>query len=222
MLVSMVFLTFFLLATNLGAIGSRAPPESALDGAGDIMLRVRGDLGRYFAAVTLSNSLLGIGTATAMYVLDMPNPMLWGVIAFVFNFVPYAGSATTLLLLTVVALVSFEGVGPAVAVAGTYLVLTTLEGQVVQPVLVGRRLDLSPLIVLVGLWFGGWMWGIAGVALAMPILVSVQAAAQEIASSRERDRQAQEAEADTMRRRAAELLRRSAARYRRPPRASTG
>ncbi len=56
--------------------------------------------GRYFAAVTFSNSILGVGTALTMAWLDMPNPLLWGVIAFLFNFVPYAGSATTLALLT--------------------------------------------------------------------------------------------------------------------------
>jgi hypothetical protein len=97
--------------------------------------RVRSELGRYFAALTFSNSILGIGTTLTMAWLDMPNPLLWGVIAFLLNFIPYAGSAITLTLLTVVALVSFDGVGKAVSVAGTYLVLTTLEGQVLQPVL---------------------------------------------------------------------------------------
>jgi predicted PurR-regulated permease PerM len=219
-IVSMVFLTFFLLATDLGSIGARGPPDSPWGQTGPVVLKVRAELGRYFGAVTFSNLMLGIGTATAMYVLEMPNPLLWGVLAFVLNFVPYAGSATTLVLLTVVALVSFEGAAKAIAVAGTFLLLTTLEGQVLQPVLVGRRLDLSPLVVLVGLWCGGWLWGIAGVALAMPVLVSVKAAIQEIKLSRERDQQALAVE--TVRARAAELLRKGASRYRRPPRASAG
>jgi predicted PurR-regulated permease PerM len=218
-IVSMLFLMFFLLATDLGSIGARGPPDSAWGQTGQVLLQVRAELGRYFGAVTLSNSILGVGTASAMYLLEMPNPLLWGVLAFLLNFVPYAGSATTLVLLTVVALVSFDGVGKAFAVAGTYLVLTTLEGQVLQPVLVGRRLDLSPLIVLLGLWFGGWLWGVAGVALAMPVLVSVKAAAQEIARSRTRAEQAREA--DTVRSRASDWLRQSAGRYRRPPRAAT-
>ena len=59
--------------------------------------------------------------------------------------------------------------------AGCYLVLTTIEGQIVQPILVGRRLDVSPLIVILCLWFGGWLWGIAGVALAVPLLVTAKA-----------------------------------------------
>jgi predicted PurR-regulated permease PerM len=215
-IVSMLFLSLFLLARDLGAVGQRGPPDAALAGAGAVFLRVRAELGRYFGAVTLSNLVLGVGTTATMYWLDMPNPLLWGVMAFTLNFIPYAGSATTLLLLTVVALVSFDGIGKAVWVAGTYLVLTTFEGQVLQPVLVGRRLDLSPPVVLLGLWFGGWLWGVAGVALAMPVLVSVKAAAQEIALARAAA--GAEVAADTVRARASEWLNRNAQRYRRASR----
>jgi predicted PurR-regulated permease PerM len=217
--VSMLFLTLFLLALELGSLGQRGPPGSPWAGAGTVFLRVRSELGRYFGAVTLSNLVLGVGTAATMYWLDMPNALLWGVVAFTLNFIPYAGSATTLLLLTVVALVSFDGVGKAVSVAGTYLVLTTFEGQVLQPILVGRRLDVSPPVVLLGLWFGGWLWGVSGIALAMPILVSVKAAAQEIA----RSRAAQQADAgvETVRTRASELLRTRARLYRGEPRPPT-
>jgi len=138
------------------------------------------DLSRYFATVTLINLMLGIATSATMYWLGMPNPLLWGVVAFVLNFVPYAGSAANLVLLTVVALVSFDGLGKALAVAGCYLVLTTVEGQVVQPILVGRRLDVSPLVVFLSLWCGGWLWGIAGVALAIPMLVAAKALRLEL------------------------------------------
>lgn len=132
------------------------------------------DLSRYFATVTLINLALGIATTATMYWLGMPNPLLWGVVAFVLNYVPYAGSAMTLVLLTVVALVSFDDLGRPLAVAGCYLFLTTIEGQFVQPVLVGKRFDVSPLIVILSLWFGGWLWGIAGVALAVPLLVTAK------------------------------------------------
>jgi predicted PurR-regulated permease PerM len=217
-IVSMLFLALFVLATDLRKLGEARPPDSPWGRAGPVALRVRSELGRYFGAVTLSNLVLGVGTASAMYLLDMPNALLWGVLAFVLNFVPYAGSATTLVLLTAVALVSFDGVGKALTVAGVYLVLTTLEGQVLQPVLVGRRLDVSPPIVLLGLWFGGWLWGIAGVALAMPLLVSAKAALREI----ERSRTAAEPDADTVRTRASHWLRESARRYGRGERSAAG
>jgi predicted PurR-regulated permease PerM len=144
---------------------------------------ISGDVSRYFATVTLINLGLGVATTAAMYGLGMPNPLLWGIVAFVLNYVPYAGSFTTLVLLTVVAMVSFDGLGKPLAVAGSYLFLTTLEGQVVQPILVGRRLDVSPLIVFLSLWFGGWLWGIAGVALAVPLLVTAKALGQGLGAA---------------------------------------
>jgi predicted PurR-regulated permease PerM len=171
-------LTYFLLANGpslLARLGRRLAPEGDKSPLLELADSVRKELGRYFGAVTISNLVLGAGTAVTMDALDMPNPLLWGALAFTLNFIPYAGSAVTLLLLTIVALVSFDGVGKAVAVACTYLALTTFEGQLLQPILVGRRLDLSPLAVFLGLWFGGWLWGIAGVALAMPLLVAAKA-----------------------------------------------
>ena len=212
-ILSMLFLALFLLATDLANVGRNGSPDAPWGRFGRVFERVRSELGRYFAAVTFSNSILGIGTTLTMAWLDMPNPLLWGVIAFLLNFIPYAGSALTLTLLTVVALVSFDGVGKAVSVAGTYLILTTLEGQVLQPVLVGRRVDISPPLVLLGLWFGGWLWGVAGVALATPMLVSAKVVMQEF-SRVQRDAQADE-RVETVRTRASEWLQKNARRHRR-------
>ena len=159
-----LMVTYFLLAAGPSLLvkiestpASRKPSTRLLR----VATAISDDLSRYFATVTLINLVLGIATTVTMYWLGMPNPLLWGVVAFVLNYVPYAGSAATLALLTVVAVVSFDGLGKALAVAGCYLVLTTVEGQVVQPILVGRRLDVSPLFVFLSLWFGGWLWGIA-------------------------------------------------------------
>ncbi len=166
--------------------------------------------------MTLSNLLLGLGTVATMHWLGMPNALLWGAVAFVLNFVPYAGSAVTFVLLTAVALVSFDGLGPAFVVAGTYLALTTLEGQILQPVLVGRRLDVHPLVVLLSLWFGGWLWGIAGVVLAMPLVVSAKALAIEFAAQRdESGAQGPPPAESTMRSRASDLIARGTTRHRR-------
>jgi predicted PurR-regulated permease PerM len=110
--------------------------------------------------------------------LGMPNPLLWGVLAGVLNFIPYVGSAMTLIVLAIVALVSFDSIGRVLAVTGTYLALATIEGQIVQPLFVGQRLKLSPIIVFLALWFGGWFWGIAGIVLAIPTLVAIKVAAE--------------------------------------------
>lgn len=143
-----------------------------------ILEKLRREVGRFYLTTAMIN--LGLGTATTilMTVLDMPAPLLWGTVAAILNFIPYAGSATTLLLLTSVAIVSFDSLGHVLAVAGGYLALATLEGQVVQPLLVGRRLALNPVIVFLALWFGGFFWGIAGIVLATPALVAVKVYAE--------------------------------------------
>jgi predicted PurR-regulated permease PerM len=177
---TIVILTLFLL--------SGGPPmlaRMAAAGASDLhpahALRVidaiRIELGRYYATITLINVGLGAATALAMWALNVPNPWLWGAVAGVLNFIPYVGSATTLLLLSIVALVSFNDLTHVFAVIGGYLALATLEGQVVQPLLVGRRLDLSPILVFLAVWFGGWFWGVAGIVIAVPSLAALKVAA---------------------------------------------
>jgi predicted PurR-regulated permease PerM len=139
---------------------------------------VRREVGRYYATIVLINLGLALVTGVAMMLLHMPNPFLWGAVAGVLNFIPYIGSATTLALLSIVGFVSFDGLGRVAAVAATYLGLATLEGQVIQPLLVGRRLELNPVIVFLALWFGGWLWGIAGVVMAIPSLVALKVVAE--------------------------------------------
>src|ERR1700722_2892729 len=139
---------------------------------------VRIEVGRYYASIALINLGLGLSTAITMMFLGMPNPFLWGAVAAVLNFLPYVGSATTLVLLTIVAFVTFNGIGHVVAVAVSYLALATIEGQVVQPLIVGRRLELNPIMVFLALWLGGWFWGVAGIVLAVPTLLSLKVVAQ--------------------------------------------
>jgi predicted PurR-regulated permease PerM len=142
---------------------------------------VRSELSRYYTSVALINLGLGLATAGITALLGMPNPLLWGSIATLLNFIPYVGSALTLLLLTVVAFVTFSELGHVFAVTASYLALATLEGQVAQPLVVGRRLELNPIIVFLALWFGGWFWGIAGIVIAVPTLVSLKVVAQHSA-----------------------------------------
>jgi predicted PurR-regulated permease PerM len=139
---------------------------------------VRSEVGRYYATIAIINVGLALATGFAMKLLGMPNPILWGALAGVLNFVPYVGSATTLIVLTIVAFVSFDGVGRVLAVAATYLGLATIEGQVAQPLFVGHRLDLSPVMVFLALWFGGWFWGVAGIVIAVPGLVTLRVVAE--------------------------------------------
>jgi predicted PurR-regulated permease PerM len=140
---------------------------------------IRVALARYYGTLALINLSLGAATSVAMWLLHMPNPMLWGALAAVLNFIPYLGSAVTLLIVSVVALVSFDSIPHVLLVSGTYLALATIEGQIVEPIFFGHRLHLHPIVVFVALWLGGWLWGIAGVLFALPVLLAMKVAASQ-------------------------------------------
>lgn len=138
---------------------------------------IRVEVGRYFGTIALINLGLGAATAAAVAALGMPNAILWGTIAAVFNFIPYLGPIATVAILGGAALVTFDDLPHALAVPGVFVVLHLLEGQVVQPLTVGRRLELNALVVLLAIWFGFWFWGVPGVLLAVPLLVALKVAA---------------------------------------------
>jgi predicted PurR-regulated permease PerM len=178
---TVIVLTMFLLsggppmlARMMAAVATEVYAAHALK----VIEAIRSELGRYYWTIAVINLTLGAATGVTMMLLGLPNPFLWGTVAAVLNFVPYVGSATTLLILTVVALVSFNGVGRIAAVVASYLALATIEGQVVQPLFVGHRLEINPLLVFLAVWFGGWMWGIAGITIAVPGLVALKVAAE--------------------------------------------
>jgi predicted PurR-regulated permease PerM len=143
----------------------------------DVIDKVRAEVGRFYLTMTLINIGLGVATAGVMMLWGMPNPYLWGVLAAVLNYFPYVGPGTTLLVITVVATVSFTDLGRIAGIAGSFVALATLEGQIVQPLLVGRRLAVNPLVVFLSLWFGGLFWGIAGIVLATPTLLAIKVVA---------------------------------------------
>jgi predicted PurR-regulated permease PerM len=149
-----------------------------------IIEQVRGEVGHYYLTTTLINIGLGTVTGLAMWAWHMPTPYLWGGLAAVLNYIPYAGPGTTLLLLTLVAVVSFSTAGQILGVAGTYLLISVIEGQLVQPLLVGRRMEVNPLLIFLGLWFGGLFWGIAGIILATPTLVALKVVAENTKSGK--------------------------------------
>ena len=150
----------------------------------DILEKVRGEVGRFYVTTAIINVGLGCATAGAMLACGMPTPYLWGALAAVLNFIPYAGPTTTLIVLTLVAFVTFDSIGHVLAVAGSYIALAMVEGQIVQPLFVGRRLQVNPLLIFLALWFGGLYWGIAGVILATPALVALKVVSENAISGK--------------------------------------
>jgi predicted PurR-regulated permease PerM len=185
--VTVVILTLFLLSGGPPMLARMTSAlVSDLNSAHVICVieKVRAEVGRFYATTALINVGLGLATGCAMMACGMPNPFLWGTLVAVLNFVPYAGPTASLLLLTSVAFVSFDGIGRVAAVAGSFLALATLEGQVIQPLLVGRRLQLNPMLVFLALWFGGLFWGIAGIVLATPLLAALKVIAEHSAGGK--------------------------------------
>jgi predicted PurR-regulated permease PerM len=144
----------------------------------NILEKVRAEVGHFYLITTLINVGLGAVTGAAMWAWGMPTPFLWGALAAVLNYIPYAGPGTTLLVITVVAAVSFSTLSHILGVAGTYILISTSEGQIAQPLLVGRRMQVNPLLIFLGLWFGGLYWGIPGIILATPTLVALKVIAE--------------------------------------------
>ena len=185
--ITVVILTLFLVAGGApmtARLASTLVSHGKSTKALEIVQAVRSEVARYYVTIGLIN--LGLGTATALmtWLMGLPNPLLWGTMAAMLNFVPYIGSTVTLLILSIESAVFFASFGHVVAVVASFLILLTLEGQVIEPLLVGRRLKLSPTVVLLALWFGGWFWGISGIVLVMPLLVALKVVAEHLPNGR--------------------------------------
>lgn len=136
------------------------------------------EISRYLLTVTVINCCLGGLTALVLWVWKMPDPLLWGGVATLLNFMPYIGAITTTLLLVVVGLITFPQPAHALLPAASFAVLAMLEGNVVTPMIMGNRMRLSPVAILVWLLVWAWMWGIPGALLAVPLLTCVKLIAE--------------------------------------------
>jgi predicted PurR-regulated permease PerM len=138
------------------------------------------EISRYVITVTLINAGLGIATAIALWLLGVRDPLLWGGIAALLNYAPFIGPMATTVALLVVGF--GEAATPALALAppAAFLGLHLLEGQILTPHLVGRRLALDPVMVFIAMLVLGWMWGVAGFLLAVPLLTCAKIIAERI------------------------------------------
>lgn len=127
---------------------------------------------RYFLTIAMINAGLGVATGIVLQFLGLPDAPLWGVLAAVVNFVVYLGPAVLVVALVFAGVAAFDGVMAALP-ALSFLLLNFLEGQFITPALVGRRMELNPLLVFLSLIFGLWLWGPIGGIVAIPIIVWV-------------------------------------------------
>src|SRR5690606_25931795 len=129
------------------------------------------EISRYLLAITIINAGLGVAVTIAMWLIGMPTPYLWGLMATLLNYIPYLGAIFGAAILGLVALVSFEPIGQALMVPLVYLVLNGIEGQLITPAVVGNRLSINPLVIVISIAFWAWIWGIPGMLVAVPLLI---------------------------------------------------
>jgi predicted PurR-regulated permease PerM len=148
----------------------------------EISRSIQSDIGRYFAATTLINIGLGVATTLAMMALGMPSPALIGTAVALLNFLPYVGAAASLLGIFIISALSFDGAIQVVLPVMAFLALTTIEGQLVQPIALGRHLALNPVALFTWVLLWGWLWGVPGLLVAVPMLVGLRICAEKIPS----------------------------------------
>lgn len=172
-----IFLTYFLLASGDSMLRRLTQCARSWSGRRRIVTiarEIQSDLSRYLGVVTIMNILLGTAIAGALFLLGVPNPVLWGVMFGALNFAPYVGAAVSLLVLTVVGLTTFPTIAEGLTVPAVALLLTTIEGQILTPAVLGRRMSLNPTVVFLSVVFWGWLWGMAGALMAVPIMTSLK------------------------------------------------
>ena len=168
------FLVYFLMAERrrvqrwaMMAATSRAQAARI----GRTLIEIRYTVGRYLATVAAINILLGVATATVFWLIGMPAPILWGVFMTLMNFMPYLGPLIVQACAFAVGFVTFDTTAQAFYPVAGLLALNVIEGQLVTPTVLGRRLAASPLAVFLAVAFGAWMWGAVGAIVATPALI---------------------------------------------------
>ena len=170
-----VILLYFLLVYDQAFIAKLVkllPTLSDKKTAVAIAHDIESQVSRYLFTITAINACLGLAVGTAVGLLGLRNPVMWGVMVALLNFVPYLGALTGIICMTIGALLSFDSLGYALIFPTVYLAFGTLEGSFITPWIMGRSLTLNPVIILLSLTFWGWMWGIVGIILAVPILAA--------------------------------------------------
>lgn len=178
-------LVYFLLAAGdafLRKIVQALPRLADRQRAVEIAHEMERQISSYLFLTTLINAAFGAVTALALWLMGMPNPVLWGVMAGVTNFIPYLGGFLATAVLAFAALVAFDNIWWAIMVPVVFFLLNSLEGYVITPMIMGRRFTLDPAVLFVGLLFWWFVWGMAGALLAVPMMAAFKIFCERVES----------------------------------------
>jgi len=169
-------LLFFILAFG-GTIHRKLAQDEEL---ADYLDEIGRSISAYLFTITIINTCLGVAIGAAMYMLGMPNPVLWGFVAAALNFVPFLGAVAGTVLISFVAFLTFDSLWEVLRVPLAYYGLTVLEGSFLTPMILGRRFTINPIVIFVWLLFWGWLWGLPGALIAVPLLMAFKISCEHI------------------------------------------
>lgn len=171
---TVVFLTYFLLAAAplfRRKLAQMMPGRRDVAKVESVVAEIELVTSRFLMTMLAINTGVATATAVGLWLVGVPNPILWGVVAGVLNFMPYIGPVATAAVVTLAALASFDDPARALLAPAICVVIHLIETNLITPVLLGRRLPLNTVAIFVGLIFFTWVWGIPGAVLAVPITV---------------------------------------------------
>jgi predicted PurR-regulated permease PerM len=168
-----VLVLFFLLLsgdTFLRRLVEILPSFSDKRQAVEISEHIKRDISAYLITITIMNAAVGVATALAMWLCGLGDPILWGVVAFLLNYVPILGPTIGIVTFTLAGLLTASTLWWALLPAALYLLIHLVEGETITPILLARRFTLNRVLVILALIFWYWMWGVTGAILAVPML----------------------------------------------------
>ena len=145
-----------------------------------VVRTVQREVATYYASVSMINIGLGFAVTLLTWGFGLPMPWFWGALVALLNFVPYVGAGTSALLLLLAGMAFTASTGQALLLMTCFIGITFIEGQLINPLLVGKRLALNPTVVFVALLFWGWLWGVGGMLLAVPLLIIIKKFADQM------------------------------------------
>jgi predicted PurR-regulated permease PerM len=170
---TLMLLLFFFLASSDALLRRFIEILPHLDEkrrAVSIVTEIENNISRYLLTITLMNALVGLFAGLAVWLLGMPDPLLFGTLAFLLNYIPIIGPVTGMVIFFFVGVFTFPSIWQAFIPAGIYLGIHVLEGETITPMLLASRFTLNPVMVISSLMFWDWLWGIPGALLSMPLL----------------------------------------------------
>ena len=174
-LLVVVALTFLLLCT--GRVFRR---KAIAFGGGDVIRAIDAQIQRFLVVRLLISGIVATATAIGLWIAGMSHAIIWGMVAGVFNILPFVGPSSAVALITLTAFLQFKALAPTAVAGGTAAAIAALEGHLITPWLTSRASEVNIVALFVSVLFCGWMWDMWGLLLAIPIMVAVKAAADHI------------------------------------------